>query len=138
MSSPVRLLLVSILGGLLVIGTAHACPPAMVIVTGGQARLGGGFKHYTPVYQRLQCGETADLLIEEQSRRLIRRSGSIRVSYDGMALTLQIGLRPYTLPVIPDRSLEVSLDNDKDFRRGAMLRAFQTPPGAYPFGISRE
>jgi hypothetical protein len=138
MRSPVRLLLVSMLGGFLVTGQAQACPQAMVIVTGGQARLGGGFKHYMPVYQRLQCGETADLLIEEQSSRLIRRSGSIRVSYDGMALTVQIGLRPYTLPVIPDRPVEVSLDNDKDFRRGAMLQAMQIPAGAYRFGISRE
>lgn len=138
MRAPVCLLLASMLGGALVTGTAHACPLAMVIVTGGEARLGGGFKSYTPVYQRLQCGEAADLLIEEQSSRLIRRSGSIRVSYDGMALTVQIGLRPYTLPVIPDRPVEVSLDNDKDFRRGAILRAFQTLPGVYPFGVSRE
>lgn len=138
MRVPVRLLLVSMLGGFLGTGQAHACPPAMVIVTGGEARLGGGFKRYAPVYQRIQCGEAADLLIEEQSSRLIRRSGSIRVSYDGIALTVQIGLRPYTLPVIPGRPVEVSLDNDKDFRRGAILRAFQTLPGVYPFGGSRE
>lgn len=112
---------------LLASSSALACGPLWVHIQGGEAKLAGSFKTYLPATASIPCGETADINIEEGGNKFVRRSGSVRIAFDGATAILQIGLRPIYFNIPPNGiPTQTSLDDGQHFRNGVVLNMVQT------------
>lgn len=93
----------------------------------------GTFRQFNPITVSVPCGESSEILITENSSKVVRVSGSVWAKFDGFNLEMQFGLRHYHLVIPPNGTpVQFSFDDNQMFRGGVILTAIQNVTTDHP------